>query len=189
MMLSRRWKDWMTVGTGLPAEPVWHFTIGWLAVCSQEFDYQVVSPKLSCGSLSVFSFPLCLCEWGCHSVCVCGVWDYTASGKNTGVAEPWIKISSYNTLSLAANSAMVLWDKTFKLWPLAGGLMIMLWVIWWHLKGKGGDRNMAYSNSSYLWRRQTEANPKANGNFNSYLNSVRQFTTALFEELKLKHQN
>lgn len=187
--MSRRWKDWVTVGTGLPAEPVWHFTIGWLAVCSREFNYQVVSPKLSCGSLSVFSSPLCLCEWGCHSVCVCGVWDYTASGKNTGVAEPWIRISSCNTLSLAADSAMVLWDKTFKLWPLAGGLMITLCVIWWHLKGKGGDRNTAYSNSSYLWRTQTWANPKANGSFNSYLNSVRQFTTASFEELKLKHQN
>lgn len=125
MMLSRRWKDWVTVGTGLPAELVWHFTIGWLAVCSSTI--RLFLPSYHAVHWVYLAF-LCACvSLGLHSL-----W------KEYRCSRPWIKISSCNTLSLAADSAMVLWDKTFKLWPLAGGLMIMLWVIWWHLKEETG---------------------------------------------------
>lgn len=48
------------------------------------------------------------CVWVCVHVCVgfvleARVWDYTASGKDSGVVEPWLRISSSYTLSLVTN--------------------------------------------------------------------------------------
>ncbi len=75
---------------------------------SPEFDCQVVfSPSYHASHWMEIT---CACVYITVSVCVCGffvlgarVWDYTASGKDTGVVEPWMRISSSNTLSLAAH--------------------------------------------------------------------------------------
>lgn len=77
---------------------------------SPEFDYQDVFSPSYHASHWVEIASLRVWVYNCECVCVClwfvlgaRVWDYTASGKDTGVVEPWMRISNSNTLSLAAH--------------------------------------------------------------------------------------